>query len=243
MRKLKIGLLGYGKMGKEIESIAVERGHEILFKVNTKNPVESINPATVDVVIEFSNPTKVLDHIEWSLENKIPIVVGSTGWYTELKHVQNRFLNQNVSFLHASNFSIGVNAFFQVNKYLAKLMSKFSSYHVAIEETHHLEKLDAPSGTAITIAEGIIENNPNYQNWFCPQSEKYKNTSGLKIEAIRSPNVPGTHSISYQSDVDSIEFKHTAHSRKGFALGAVIAAEWLKDKKGVFTMEDVFSIN
>tara|TARA_B100000508_G_scaffold141026_1_gene145343 strand:+ start:125390 stop:126118 length:729 start_codon:yes stop_codon:yes gene_type:complete len=239
---MKIALVGYGKMGKEIEKIALERGHTISAKITSKNPMTDDNMSDSDVAIDFSTPGTVLDNIHFLLDHKIPSVIGTTGWNDHLSNVAQKVDNQDTSLIYASNFSLGVNLFFQLNKQLAKLMSNYSDYEVSMEEIHHTEKLDAPSGTAITLAEGIIENHPNVSNWYCPQGEKTEaNSPAIQIDAIREKDVKGTHTITYSSEIDTIRIEHEAHNRKGFALGAVIAAEWIINKKGVFTMQDVLA--
>jgi len=229
---MKIALLGYGKMGKVIEKIASSRGHEIVFIKTIDNSFEGLQNA--DVAIEFSIPSAAQINITESLTNKIPIVSGTTGWLEDYHKMEKLCLKQETAFIYSSNFSLGVNIFFELNDYLAKLMSKFKQYDIQMEEIHHTQKLDAPSGTAISLANSII-NHSEYDSWTLqnPKSDE------ILIDAKRIENVPGTHLITYNSEVDSIEIKHTAHNREGFALGAVIAAEWIVDKKGVFTMKDV----
>jgi len=229
---MKIALLGYGKMGKVIEKIALSRGHEIVFIKTIDNSFEGLQNA--DVAIEFSIPSAAQINITESLRNRIPIVSGTTGWLEDCHKMENLCLQQETAFIYSSNFSLGVNIFFELNDYLAKMMSKFKQYDIQMEEIHHTQKLDAPSGTAISLANSII-NHSEYDSWTLqnPKSDE------ILIDAKRIENVPGTHLITYNSEVDSIEIKHTAHNREGFALGAVIAAEWIVDKKGVFTMKDV----
>jgi 4-hydroxy-tetrahydrodipicolinate reductase len=240
---MNIALVGYGKMGKAIEKIAIEHGHTITTIVNSANPIEQANFENVDVAIEFSIPQLALKHIHFFLDNNIPCVIGTTGWNAELSNITQKANELNSSFLYASNFSIGVNLFFKLNEQLAELMSAHPSYKVSMAEIHHIQKLDAPSGTAISLAQGIIENNSNYNKWFCPQGETNNvNNNGILIEAIREPDVPGTHSVNYSSTIDTITIHHEAHNRTGFATGAVVAAEWLIHKKGVFTMRDVLNI-
>lgn len=239
---MKIALVGYGKMGKEIEKIALERGHTISAKISSDNPMTAENMKGSDVAIDFSTPNAVLNNIHFLLDQKIPSVIGTTGWNDHLDEVTQKTEDQDTSLIHASNFSLGVNLFFQLNKQLAKLMAGYDDYKVSMEEIHHTEKLDAPSGTAITLAEGIIENHPNVANWFCPQGEKTTAPSpAIQIDAIREKDVKGTHTVTYSSAIDTIRIEHEAHNRKGFALGAVIAAEWIVNKKGVFTMQDVLA--
>ena len=232
---MNIALLGYGKMGKAIETIAVNRGHSIALKVSRDTADYSLEG--VDIAIDFSLPSAAFENIRRCIKQQTPVISGTTGWLENYDDIV-KLCNQNKgTFLYASNFSLGVNIFFEVNKVLAKLMNGLPQYHVNIEEIHHTQKLDAPSGTAITLAEQII-NESDYKNWTL-ETPKPKE---IGILAKRIENVPGTHEINYKSDVDSISIKHTAHSREGFALGAVIAAEWIHDKTGVYTMKDVLNI-
>ena len=232
---MKIALLGYGKMGKVIEKIAFERGHEIIFKKSSDSSFDGLEQA--EVAIEFSIPTAAAKNISESLNRSIPVISGTTGWLKNYHEIENLCLQKNTGFIYASNFSLGVNIFFELNDYLAKMMSKFNQYKVSMQEIHHTQKLDAPSGTAISLANSIISNS-NYENWTL---EKQKSNE-IFIDAQRIENVLGTHSVFYNSDVDSIEIKHTAHNREGFALGAILAAEWIVGKKGVFTMRDVLGL-
>ena len=232
---MKIALLGYGKMGKVIEKIALERGHEIVLRKSSAANFDGLLKA--DIAIDFSVPTSAVNHISECLNQNIPVISGTTGWlenYTEMVHLCQE---KNGSFIYASNFSLGVNIFFELNSYLAKMMKNLKDYHVSMEEIHHTHKLDAPSGTAISLANGIIENT-DYVNWTLENPIENE----IYIDAKRIENIPGTHAVFYDSKVDQIEIKHTAHSREGFALGSVIAAEWLIGKKGVFTMKDVLGI-
>lgn len=233
---MKIALLGYGKMGKVIEQIAVERGHEIVLKKSSSNTFEGLKDA--DVAIDFSIPTTAVNHITECFNNNIPVICGTTGWLEHYNEMEALCQQKNGSFIYASNFSLGVNVFFELNNHLAKIMNNLKQYQVSMEEIHHTQKLDAPSGTAISLANGIIENS-SYNKWTLENPKENE----LHIEAKRIENVPGTHSVFYDSNVDQIEIKHTAHSREGFALGAVVAAEWLVGKKGVFTMKDVLHLN
>lgn len=237
---MKIALLGYGKMGKTIEGIAIERGHEIVLKVDdhNKDSVTTKDLSKADVAIEFSTPQSAYNNILLCFEANIPIVVGTTAWLDKLGEVKKICKEKNQAFFHASNFSIGVNLFFQLNKKLATMMSGYKQYIPSMEEIHHTEKLDSPSGTAISLANDLIAIHPEKKSWVNSASGK---TDELSIISKREPNVPGTHTISYTSDVDTIEIKHTAHSRKGFAEGAVIAAEWLIGKKGCYTMNDMLN--
>lgn len=240
---MKIGLIGYGKMGKAIEAIALERGHEIAFRVNSSNPITNVDLSSADVAIEFSQPVLAFGHIENCMKNGLPVVVGTTAWQEQLPEVQQLVDGHNGALLHASNFSIGVNIFFRLNEELAKLISPHAEYTAAIEEVHHTQKLDAPSGTAIVLADGIVGNHAGYSSWACAVGAAPHVTDGqIALTAQRLPDVPGTHTITYSSEIDTITLTHEAHNRKGFALGAVVAAEFLVDKKGIFTMRDVLSL-
>ena len=232
---MKIALVGYGKMGKIIDEISQSRGHEVVARLKETPNRESLKDA--DVVIEFSNPEAAFENIKVCLENKIPVICGTTGWLDKKPEIERIAVEQNSAFLYGSNFSLGVNLFFAINEKLAKLMNNVDEYQCQLEEIHHTHKKDAPSGTAISIAEGIIENS-KYEAW------KLGETKGneLGIFAIREDEVPGTHSVFYRSEVDEIEIKHTAFNRNGFALGAVIAAEWIVGKQGVFSMKDVLGL-
>jgi 4-hydroxy-tetrahydrodipicolinate reductase len=232
---MKIALLGYGKMGKEIEKIALERGHEIVLKKTSASTFEGLSKA--DVAIDFSIPTVAVENISTCLNQNIPVICGTTGWLNRYDEIISLCRTKNGAFLYGSNFSLGVNLFFEINTYLAKLMSNFKEYNVVMEEIHHTQKLDAPSGTAITLADGIIENS-EYTSWTLENPSDKE----IVIEAKRIENVPGTHSVIYNSTIDSIEIKHVAHNRQGFALGAVIASEWILDKKGIFSMKDVLNL-
>lgn len=233
---MKIALLGYGKMGQVIERIALERGHEIVLRKDEFNTYEGLS--TADVAIDFSVPSAAVNNISSCFNSNVPVVSGTTGWLEHYDEMIALCKATNGGFISSSNFSLGVNLFFEFNEYLAKIMSKFDHYKVEMEEIHHDQKLDAPSGTAISLAKGIIENS-NYANWTLDEPKKQE----IHIEAIRTGTVPGTHTVTYNSEVDSIEIKHTAHNREGFALGAVIAAEWLAGKQGIFTMKDVLNLN
>ncbi|OWP83645.1 4-hydroxy-tetrahydrodipicolinate reductase [Flavobacterium davisii] len=232
---MKIALLGYGKMGKVIEKIALERGHDIILKKSSQNSFDGLEKA--DVAIDFSVPTSAVTNITTCFEKNIPVVSGTTGWLEQYQTMVDLCTKKEGAFIYGSNFSLGVNIFFELNSYLAKMMANLEQYHVSMEEIHHTQKLDTPSGTAITLAEGIIQNS-KYDNW----TMNPPTNTEIHIEAKRIENIPGTHSIFYDSKVDQIEIKHTAHNREGFALGSIIAAEWLVNKKGVFTMKDVLSL-
>jgi len=233
---MKIALLGYGRMGKAIEQIANERGHTIVAKIDKNENQGKLSEA--EVAINFSIPDAAVANIKAAMEKQIPVVCGTTGWLEQLKEVEDFCLQNKTAFLYASNFSVGVNLFFKLNEVLAKLMHPHKSYSAAMKEIHHIHKLDAPSGTAITLAEGIFDQS-KYTDWSIDDT---KGDSTLPIAVERTGEVPGTHSIEYKSSVDSISIQHEAYSRQGFALGAVIAAEWIQDKKGVFTMNDVLDI-
>ena len=236
---MKIAILGYGKMGKVIEEIALQRGHSIDLKVNQTNldfDLELLSDC--DVAIEFSAPESAVKNINKCFEANVPVVVGTTGWYAEFNAVQERCISENKGLLYATNFSVGVNIFYEINKKLAALMDVNSQYDVKVKETHHLQKLDAPSGTAISIAEGIIDNLDRKDSW---KNDLIVFENELAIESIRTENVPGTHVVKYESDIDFVEIKHEAKNRNGFAFGAVLAAEYIRGKKGVFTMKDVLS--
>ncbi|MEQ6123330.1 4-hydroxy-tetrahydrodipicolinate reductase [Pseudotenacibaculum sp. MALMAid0570] len=235
---MKIALLGYGRMGKEIEKIALQRGHEIVLKISEE---EEYDISIADVAIDFSIPSAAFQNITNCFRNNVPVISGTTGWLEKYEDAVKICEENNGSFIYASNFSVGVNIFFELNKQLAKMMGSLSEYSISMEEIHHTKKLDAPSGTAITLAEGIIENS-NKQDWNLEENNISNNLKSIPIVAKRIPEVPGTHSIDYSSEVDSIEIKHTAHNRKGFALGAVIAAEWIINNTGVHTMKDVLNI-
>lgn len=248
---MKIALLGYGKMGKIIEKIALDRKHDIVLKIGQSNLDEltTENLQQADVVIEFSTPAAVLDNINTCFAAGVPVVVGTTGWHNMMADVKQKCEHSNNTLLYGTNFSVGVNIFFHVNKMLARLMNQYPYYDVQVEEIHHTQKLDSPSGTAITIADGIIDNLDAKQGWTNVLTTDDEADEGnipadqLLIESLRIENVPGTHTVIYDSEVDSIEFKHTAHNRNGFALGAVLAAEWLQDKKGFYSVEDMFDFN
>jgi 4-hydroxy-tetrahydrodipicolinate reductase len=231
---MKILLVGYGKMGKTIERIAVERGHQIVGRIDVDNKHELEN-ATADVAIEFSHPDAALENIKKCLIRKIPVVCGTTGWLGKKAEVEKLTQETNGTFFYASNYSLGVNLFFKLNEHLAKLMKKLDSYDVSMEEIHHTEKKDAPSGTAITLAEGVLKNYDRKKSWV---NADVKDQSQLAIKSFRIGTVPGTHLVKYTSLMDDIEIKHTAHTREAFALGAVTVAEWLKDKKGTLNMDD-----
>ncbi len=231
---MNIILLGYGKMGKIIERVATERGHTISARIDIDNAPE-FDIAKGDVAIEFSHPDAAFGNVKKSIERNIPIVCGTTGWLSRKAEIEALCNEKNGSFFYASNYSLGVNIFFKLNEYLAKMMNNFSAYEVALDEVHHTEKRDAPSGTAITLAEGILKNVVRKKSWV---NTKTKKEDDLFIESFRIDQVPGTHVVKYESAIDDIEIKHIAHSREGFALGAVMVAEWLRDKKGVLSMDD-----
>ena len=229
---MKIALLGYGRMGQTIEKIAIDRGHTIVAKIDKDNPDEAYE---ADVAINFSIPTAAYENITSAINKKIPVVCGTTGWLDQLDEVESLCQQNEGAFLYASNFSLGVNLFFELNAKLAEMMQKQPLYTASIEEIHHTQKLDKPSGTAITLAEGI----PSAGNvWHLIED----NGEGVPITSIRKDEVPGTHTVTHRSEIDEIAITHTAHNRTGFALGAVLAAEWIQDKKGIFSMRDVLQL-
>ncbi len=232
---MKIALFGYGKMGKMIEQKAIERGHGIIAKIDVGT--QEIDFSQMDVAIDFSMPNAAFNNISACLQNGVPVISGTTGWLDKYPEAVAVCEKTNGAFIYASNFSLGVNLFFGLNTYLARMMATFDQYRVSLEEIHHTQKLDAPSGTAITLAEGIIANT-NYTDWKLERAATHE----ITINAKRIGQVPGTHSVTYDSVIDTIEIKHTAHNREGFALGAVFAAEWIQGKKGVFTMKDVLNV-
>jgi 4-hydroxy-tetrahydrodipicolinate reductase len=237
---MKIALVGYGKMGKEIEKISLERGHQIVSIIDIDS-TENFNSDAfkhADVAIEFSDPASAFENYKKCFAVQVPVVSGTTGWLERLEEVKRCCKEEEQTFFYASNFSIGVNIFFAVNKYLAHIMEHFPGYDVKMEEIHHVHKLDAPSGTAITLAEGILENISRKTVW---KEGRESSMETLSIHSIREGEVPGIHEIIYESDSDVISIKHNAKSRKGFALGAVVAAEFVKGKKGFLTMSDIFN--
>jgi 4-hydroxy-tetrahydrodipicolinate reductase len=236
---MKIGLFGYGKMGKVIEKIALNKGHEITARVSSSNPKESFDLSDTDVIIEFSRPEVALENINYCLDNNLPIVVGTTGWYHQFAEIEKKCKTKNGGLLHATNFSLGVNIYFEMNKKLAEIMNHYTDYSAEVIEVHHTEKLDAPSGTGITACEGIIENNSKYSKWENVKKTEISSLDTLSIVSERLPNVPGTHEVKWTSAIDTIELNHIAHSREGFGVGAVMAAEFLKENIGIFTMRDV----
>jgi len=229
---MNIALLGYGKMGKTIERLAIQKGHHIVYKMGRE--LEEGDLSAADVAIEFSVPESAFQNIITCFTQGIPVVSGTTGWLAQMDEVLKKCESSNGSFIYASNFSVGVNLFFSLNEKLAKLMEPWKEYEPRIDEIHHTQKLDAPSGTAITLAEGILKHSDK-KDWQLDAS----NQDSLSIHAKRIDDVKGTHSVTYASKIDTITLKHEAHTREGFAMGAIIAAEWIQDKKGVFTMKDV----
>lgn len=233
---MKIALFGYGKMGRMLEKIGISRHHQIVAKIDENTT--QINFSDFDVAIDFSTPDAAFKNITDCFNNGVPVISGTTGWLSKLEEAERICKQNNSAFIYASNFSLGVNIFFELNKKLAAMVGNLSQYKVALEEIHHTQKLDAPSGTAITLAEGIIENS-EYSEW----KLEAKKENSIPITSKRIGKVPGTHTISYESTVDTIEIKHTAHNREGFALGAIVAAEWIKGKQGVFSMKDVLNLS
>ena len=234
---MKIALLGYGKMGKVIERVALERGHEIVLRKGGNDAFDGLEKA--DVAIEFSIPDAAVTNISTCFNNNIPVISGTTGWLENYHDIARLCEEKEGAFIYGSNFSLGVNIFFELNAHLAKMMSKLSQYKVSMEEIHHTQKLDAPSGTAITLAEQILENIQRKKHW---AKESTDSSDEFPIVAHRIDNIPGTHKITYHSAIDNIEITHTAHNRQGFALGAVLAAEFISGKQGIFTMKDVLGL-
>ena len=239
---MNIALIGYGKMGKAIEQIALQQGHHIVLKINSSNAdqLEHLDNYAIDVAIEFTNPSSAKENVMHCLKKQIPVVCGTTGWKEHIGSVELATAQYNTAFLIASNFSIGVNLFFELNSYLANLMQNYTDYTIQIKETHHTEKKDAPSGTAISLAEQIIAQNESKKHWHLGATN---DNTIIPIEAIRQDPAPGTHEITYSSSIDDISIIHTAHNRNGFALGAVMAAAFIHNKKGIFTMKDVLFKN
>ncbi len=235
---MKIALIGYGKMGKEIEQILIARGHTIplIIDLNNTNDLDAAHLKEIDVAIEYTTPSTAYGNVVKCLEAGVPVVCGTTAWLDKLPQVEQLCKEKNGAFFYASNYSIGVNIFFEINRRLAQLMNRFGEYDVTIEETHHTQKKDAPSGTAVTLAEGILENLDRKQKWVCGTTTVPEE---LEVVAIRRSVVPGTHTVTYESDVDSLSITHMAKSRRGFALGAVLAAEFLYGKTGIFSMKDL----
>ncbi len=235
---MKIALIGYGKMGREIEQIALSRGHSVILKIDINNPEELTTEklSGADVAIEFTSPVTAVNNYLKCFETGVPVVSGTTGWLDQKSEVEKKCLEKNGCFFYASNFSLGVNIFFGMNKYLARVMKDFPQYDVSMVEVHHTQKLDAPSGTAITLADDIIAINDKKTNWTI---DNPKSENELYINPIREGEVPGIHTVKYDSEVDFIEITHSAYSRKGFAFGAVLAAEFCVGKKGILSMADL----
>lgn len=231
---MRIILLGYGKMGRIIDRIAQERGHEIVARIDIDNQY-ALETAEGDVAIEFSHPEAAFDNVRTCLLRNIPVVCGTTGWLTRKPELEELCKAQNGAFFYASNYSVGVNLFFKVNEYLSRIVSRFPEYDVRLDEIHHVEKKDAPSGTAITLAESVLKHSRRKKRWV---NEKTGRSEDLYISSFRIDQVPGTHIVKYESMIDDIEIKHTAHSREGFAKGAVMVAEWIVGKTGVLSMND-----
>ena len=246
---MKIALIGYGKMGKAIQEIAKEKNERLgkklydislIIDIDNRKSITKEDLKKVDVAIEFTSPHTAVDNIKWCFDADVPVVVGSTGWTEKLDNIKQIALDNNKSFLFAPNFSIGVNVFFEINRILAKIMNDHEEYDVTMEEIHHTEKKDSPSGTALYAALDVIQRMKRKSNW---ENMETRDASTLSIISKRIDNVPGTHTVTYESSIDRIDLTHTAHNRKGFASGALLAAEWLQNKKGVFTMEDVLGFN
>ena len=240
---MKIALIGYGKMGKAIEDIVKSRGHNVCATYNSQNPVsvEKLKLCHPDVAIEFTQPHLAVSHIQMCVSANTPVVVGTTAWMHDFPGIEDFIIKNNGALLYASNFSIGVNLFYKLNNQLAKMMNKHHEYNVSVEETHHVQKIDSPSGTAVTLTEGLLEELEFYNDWKLIDNQKPSDNT-IPVSANRIPEVPGTHIVKYESEIDILEIKHEAKNRKGFALGAVIAAEFLNSKKGIFTMSDVLNL-
>ena len=238
---MNILLLGYGKMGQMIDHLATAQGHQIVERINIDNQsvLAELDTNAIDVAIDFSQPSAAVSNIKWCMDHGIPVAVGTTGWLEQKAEIDAYCTEKGGTYLYASNFSIGVNIFFKVNEFLAKLMNGKAGYRATMKEIHHTQKLDAPSGTAITLAESILDNNPALGNWTNDQSDK---DNELPIISERIDPTPGTHEITYASDIDTIDIRHTAHSREGFAKGAIMVAEWIADKKGVLSMDDFMQL-
>jgi len=236
---LNILIIGYGKMGKEIDAVALSKGHQIVYRIDSLKDWNLLEVNRVDVAIDFSMPEIAIENIHKCLDLKIPLVMGTTGWYNQLQEVEEEVKKRNAAFLWASNFSLGVNITFYLNQKLAKIMSEFNDYEAQIHEIHHTQKLDAPSGTAISLAKGILLNTSKYKSWKLIENEQTPQENSLPISYSREGDIKGTHIISYENEIDKISLKHEAKSRKGFAVGAVLAAEWLKGKHGFFSISDV----
>ena len=235
---MKIAILGYGKMGKAIEEVLLNKGHEVVLKANSGHQATNHDLLNVDIAIEFSQPKAAFHNISLCFDNRIPVVSGTTGWHDKMIDIKNRTIDEGQSFFYASNFSIGVNIFFAMNKRLAELLNQYNHYKARIHETHHAKKLDAPSGTAITLAENIMETQKNYESW----ALKEAGDNILTIESERKGEIHGTHVVTFESQDDIIEIKHESKNRRGFALGAVLAAEYLHGKTGYFGMRDLLNL-
>ena len=236
---MTIALLGYGKMGKTIEAMAAAAGHQVVAKIHSSNRGQRHSLQGAQVAIEFSHPQAAIDNLKACFDQQVPVVCGTTGWLSQKKEMEAYCTQKNGAFFYASNFSLGVNLFFRLNRWLASKMNSFPTYDISLEEIHHTQKKDTPSGTAITLAEDILKEIPRKKNW---SNKKNANPESLVITSRREDPTPGTHTVKYISDVDRIEIKHTAHSREGFAAGALLAAEWLQNKKGIFGMDDLFKL-
>ena len=236
---MQFAIIGYGKMGKAIESIILDKGYPAPIIINNSNDLPLLTQKKVDVAIEFSRPNAVIDNLQFCIDHQINIVCGTTGWLDKFESIAQKAQNANIGFLYASNFSIGVNIFFEINRKLASLMNNHPNYKASMKEIHHTQKLDSPSGTAISLANDIIFNNHQYTKW---EEAENVDSHTIKIDSERQGSVPGTHIIYYQSEIDTITIAHEAHNRIGFASGAVLAAEWLAGKSGLFSMKDVLGI-
>ncbi len=243
---MRIGLIGYGRMGHEVENAALKRGHSVVLTIDVNNSgdlnKENLDRLGVDVMIEFSSPSSAFENVCKCLSCGVPVVSGTTGWTDKYEIVSDVCAKNDTSFIHSSNFSIGVNIFFKLNAALSAYLSEYKDYGVSIEEIHHEQKLDAPSGTAITTAERIIDSSDNYNEWYLKDDDLGKLEGKVPIGAVREGSVPGTHSVVWDSPIDSITITHEAKNRKGFATGAVVAAEYIYKRKGIYTMTDVLGL-
>lgn len=236
---MKIALIGYGKMGKAIEAFALQRHHVVVAKVDADHPLEILKIKEADVAIEFSQPDVVIPNLRACFDAQVPVVCGTTGWLDRKSEIEQYCKDHNGTFLYASNFSLGVNIFFKINEMLASIMNQHEAYDVTIDEIHHTQKKDAPSGTAITLAEGILSHLERKKTWVKGDNA---HATEMAIHSFREDPAPGTHTVKYTSAIDDIEIKHTAHSRDGFALGALLVAEWIQDKKGILHMADFLKL-
>lgn len=237
---MKIALLGYGKMGKAIEALAIQKGHTVIARIDTRDSPDRKHLSAADVAIEFSQPDAVVDNLKACFQEKVPVVCGTTGWLTKRTEIEESCTLHAGTFFYASNFSLGVNILFQVNEYLARIMNQYPAYQITLDEIHHTQKLDSPSGTAITLADAILAHVDRKKNWI--NNNDNVTPENLVINSLREDPTPGTHIVKYSSTTDSLEIKHTAHSRDGFVRGALLVAEWIRGKKGILGMTDFLKL-